>query len=90
MAIQAQVIALASSAEASVAGNAIHGVIRVTVRNAGAGVAYLGPSGLTTAAGFQLTTADAPLTLTVYGGEQLFAYSTGTPTLYVLRMNDTT
>ena len=90
MAVQAQSIALGSSSEQSIAGNALHGVIRVTVRNLGSGVAYLGGSPVSTGSGFQITTADAPISLTMVVGEQLFAYSTGTPTISVLRMNDTT
>lgn len=90
MAVQSQQIALGSSSEQSIAGSALHGVLRVTLRNLGAGVAYIGHSGLTTGTGFQLTTADAPIRLTLAVGEQLFGYSTGTPTLHVLRMNDTT
>lgn len=90
MSVQAQQVVLASSAEASIAGNALHGVLRVTVRNFGAGVAYVGHSGITTGSGFQLTTADAPVTFVLAVGEQMFAYSTGTPTIHVLRMNDTT
>lgn len=89
MAVQAVQIALGSSSEQSLAGDDLHGVIRVFVRNMGAGVAYLGPSPVTTAS-FQITTADAIQTFTLYTGEQMFCYSTGTPTIHVLRMNDTT
>ena len=90
MAVQSQIITLVSSSEQSIAGNATHGVLRVIVRNLGSGVAYVGPSGLTTASGFQVTTADAPQHFTLFVGEQMFAYSTGTPSLCVLRTNDTT
>lgn len=90
MAVQAVSLTLGSSSEQSLAGNALHGPMRVWVRNLGSGVAYLGPSPVSTGAGYQITTADAPIEIFMMGGEQLFGYSTGTPTLSVLRTGATT
>jgi hypothetical protein len=72
-----------------VAGNGIHGVIRVTVRNRSTGTAYFGGSDVTTA-GFPLTTADNHVDLVVVPGEILYGTSTGACVLDVLRMNETT
>ena len=90
MAIQGLVIAC-SSTPTSVAGSATHGVLRVILKNLGTGNAYLGDSGVTTA-GYPLSTADAPLSLTMVVGEQLFVASSSgaTPSVSVLRLNDTT
>jgi hypothetical protein len=74
----------------AVAGTGVHGVIRVYVRNRGAGSIYLGSSGVTSG-GAQLTTGDPYLPVIVYPGESLYAMSTGgAAVLDVLRMNDTT
>jgi len=90
MAVQTLTVTLGSSSEQSIAGNGLHGPLRVYVRNLGAGVSYLGTSPVSTGAGYQLTSADAPLDIFLMGGEQLFAYSTGTPTLTVMRTGATT
>lgn len=88
MGVQGTQIALASSSAQAIA-TASNGVLRVTVRNAGTGVAYLGSSGATATA-FQLSSADVPLPITLTVGDVLYGYSTGTPTLHVLRTGDTT
>lgn len=90
MSIQGLTITCTSTPQ-SVAGSALHGVLRVTLRNHGAGTAYLGDSAVTTA-GFQLTTADGIMTITMYTGEQLFVASSSgaTPVMSVLRTNETT
>lgn len=72
-----------------IAGSGIHGNIRVTVRNRGAGNVYLGSSGVTTA-GFQVSTGDAPHTFIVQGGENFYGTSTGSIVVDVLRMGETT
>jgi hypothetical protein len=89
MSVQGLTISLTTAALA-VAGDAtIHGVIRVCVRNKGTGTAYLGSSGVTTS-GYALTSADAPLCLTIQNSETLYGTSTGASVLDVLRMNETT
>jgi hypothetical protein len=87
MAAQGTVIALTTTAT-SIAGNALHGVLRVTVRPGSASV-YLGGSDVTTA-GYLLSTGDAPLTVTLQVGEQLFGTSTGSIPVSVLRVGETT
>ena len=72
-----------------VAGNGIHGVIRVKVYNSGAGTGYLGGSDVTTA-GYPFTTAHLPQDLVVNPGETLYGTSTGAAVLSVLRMGETT
>lgn len=88
MAVQGLTLALTTNAVA-VAGDGLHGVLRVHVRNRGTGTAYLGGSTVTTS-GYGLTTADSPLNLTLVGGEALYGTSTGAAVLDVLRLNDTT
>lgn len=88
MAVQGLLVALTTSATA-IAGNGLHGVLRVTVRNRGTGTGYLGGSDVTTA-GYPLTTADNPLPLTLMTGEVLYGTSTGACSVDVLRMNETT
>lgn len=77
-----------TSAQA-VAGDGQHGLIRVIVRTRGTGTAYLGGATVTTS-GYPLTTGDAPLHLTLYQGETLYATSTGASILDILRLNETT
>lgn len=89
MSVQGLTIALTTTI-LPVAGDATtHGLIRVHVRNRGTGTAYLGGSAVTSS-GYGLTTADNPMTLTLYGGETLYGTSTGAAVLDVLRMNETT
>ena len=89
MAIQGTTVTLSSGTAVAVAGDGVHGTLRVTVRNRGTGSAFLGSSNVTTG-GYQLSSGDNPLQLVVYGGETLYGCSTGTPVLDVLRHNDTT
>ncbi len=72
-----------------VAGNGIHGVIRVKVYNSGTGTGYLGGADVTTA-GYPFTTAHLPQELLVVAGETLYGTSTGAAVLSVLRMGETT
>lgn len=65
------------------------GILRVVVRNRGTGSAYLGSSGVTTS-GYQLSSADSPLTLTLSPTDTLYGTSTGAAVLDVLRFGDTT
>ncbi len=73
---------------AAVAGSGIHGVITVTVRNRGAGSVYLGGADVTTN-GFTMTTADNAEKFTVLPGETLYGTSTGSISVQVLRMGET-
>ena len=72
------------------AGQPIHGYIRVLLK-AISGTPYLGDSGVTTA-GYPLTTADSAVVLTLAMGETLYVATSsgGSPTLAVLRLNETT
>ena len=88
MSVQGSIVAL-TTAPTLIAGDGIHGTIRVVIRNRGAGNVYLGGATVTTA-GYQLSTGDTPQTLTIYVGEALYGTSTGTISVDVLRMNDTT
>ena len=72
-----------------IAGNGIHGVLRVRLRNPGTGTAYLGGSDATTA-GFAFTTGENPFEVTLLTGEALYGTSTGACVLSVLRYNETT
>lgn len=90
MSVQGLSIALTTTPLAVAGDSTLHGLIRVHVRNRGAGSAYLGGSGVTSSAGYVLSTADNPLAMTLFGGESLFATSTGAAILDVLRMNETT
>lgn len=93
MAVQSLVLAC-SSTPATVAGSfgsgSVHGYIRVRIK-ALSGTAYLGDSGVTTG-GYPLTTADAAIEQNLVTGESLWAASSsgGTPTIAILRMNETT
>ncbi len=90
MAVQGVTVTLSSGTAVAIAGTGgAPGVLRVTVRNRGTGTAFLGGSSVTTG-GYQLTTADSPLTIVLNVGEALYGVSTGTPALDVLRVNDTT
>lgn len=75
----------------SVGSQAYHGILRVIVRNSGnAGTVYLGSSGVTSS-GYRLTSDAAPLPLTLYQTETLYAMSTGgAAVIDCLRMNETT
>lgn len=88
MAAQGLVVAV-TTAPTVLAGDGYHGVIHVTVRNRGAGSIYLGGSAVTTA-GYTLSTADSPLSLKLYQGNTLYAASTGSISVDVLRVNETT
>ena len=88
MAVQGLTVAL-TTAPTVIAGDGGHGVIRVVIRNRGAGNVYLGGATVTTG-GYQLSTGDTPQTLTLYIGEVLYGTSTGSIVVDVLRMNDTT
>lgn len=88
----AQGIVLACSSTPSVvAGSALHGYIRVRLKNLGTGTAYLGDSGVTTG-GYPFSSADAPLEVNLLTGESLYmASSSGaTPSVAVLRVGETT
>jgi hypothetical protein len=85
---QGALVAL-TTAPTVIAGSGTHGVIVVKVRNRGSASVYLGGSDVTTA-GFPLTTADSPLELRVMVGETLYGTSTGSISIDVLRMNETT
>lgn len=89
MSVQGGTVTLSSSTPVIIAGDGIHGVIHVTVRNRGTGAAYLGSTSVSTGS-YQLSSADNPLQFRLYPGESLYGASTGTPVLDVLRLNDTT
>lgn len=89
MSVQGVTVTLSSGTPVVIAGDAVHGTIRVTVRNRGTGTAFLGSSAATTGS-YQLSSADNPLALVLNVGEVLYGVSTGTPALDVLRLNDTT
>ncbi len=78
-----------TTAPTLLAGSGSHGNIRVTVRNRGGGNVYLGGPAVTTA-GYQLSTGDVPLTFTIGPGEALYGTSTGTISVDVMRLGDTT
>ena len=88
MAIQGLTIALTTSPTV-IAGSASHGVMRVLIRNRGAGTVYLGGSTVTTS-GYPLTTADVPDAIVLYQTESLYGTSTGSISVNVLRFNETT
>lgn len=88
MAVQGLTIALTTAATL-IAGDGIHGVLRVRLVNRGTGTGYLGSSGVTTS-GYPVTTADASQEFTLVGGETLYGTSTGAASAIVLRYNDTT
>jgi len=71
-------------------GNPIHGYIRVRMKMI-SGTGYLGDSGVTTA-GYPLTTADNAIEEVLLTGETLYVASSSgaTPTIAVLRLNETT
>lgn len=79
-----------TSTPSVIAGSGTHGVIRVRLKTL-TGTAYFGDSGVTTA-GYPLTTADTAMQELLMVGETLWAASSsgGTPTVAVLRMNETT
>lgn len=87
MAVQGTVVTLTTSAV--VAGDGLHGVIRVTLRNRGTGTVYLGGSDVTTA-GFPLSTADEFVSLQLGVGETLYGTSTGAGSVGVIRTDGTT
>ena len=95
MAAQSLVIT-ATSTPAVVAGSigtggaAIHGYIRVLLKPL-TGTGYLGDSGVTTA-GYPLSSGDSAVVLTLAMGETLYVASSSgaSPTLAVLRLNETT
>lgn len=88
MPFQGLLVTLTTSAVA-LAGNSLHGTVRVIVRNRGTGTAYLGGSDVTTA-GFPLTSADNHVDLCLLTGETLYGTSTGAAVAQVLRMGETT
>jgi hypothetical protein len=88
MAVQGLTVTLTTSAVA-LAGNGLHGTLRVVVRNRGTGTAYLGGSDVTTA-GFPLTTADNHIDIELPVGEALYGTSTGAAIAQVLRFGETT
>ncbi len=89
MSVQSVSVTLSSGTATVVAGDGIHGTLRVTVRNRGTGTAYFGTTGVTTG-GYELTTGDNPLQLVLAGGETLYACCTGAAVLGVFRNFDTT
>jgi hypothetical protein len=91
MAVQGLTIALTTSptAIANVPGGPGFGSLRVIVRNRGAANVYLGSSGVTTS-GYQLSTGDIPLQITLQPWDALYGTSTGSIVVDVLRMNETT
>lgn len=66
-----------------------HGNLRVLLLNRGAATVYLGGSAVTTS-GFPLTTSENAITVQVLLGETLYGTSTGSISLGVLRMGETT
>jgi hypothetical protein len=72
------------------AGGPYHGYIRIRMKMI-SGTGYLGDSGVTTA-GYPLTTGDASIDLSIITGETLYVASSSgaSPTLAVLRLNETT
>lgn len=88
MAVQGLTVTL-TTAPTVIAGSSLHGVLNVVLRNRGAGNVYLGSSGVTTS-GYQLSTGDPPLALTLLTGETLYGTSTGSITVDLLRLNETT
>lgn len=88
MAVQGLIATLTTGAVV-LAGNGIHGALRVIVRNRGTGTAYLGGSDVTTA-GFPLTTADPHIDVMLPVGETLYGTSTGAAVAQVLRFGETT
>lgn len=92
MAVQGLTVTLTTTlAAAAIAGTTdYHGSLRVIVKNRGAGAVYLG-NATVSSGGYQLTTADQPLSLPLLEGEPLYAMSTGgAAVIDVLRMNGTT
>lgn len=91
MAVQGVSVTLSSGTAVAIAGStgSVHGVVRVLLKNIGAGTAYLGGLDVTTA-GYPLSTGDTPLPVTLYTGETLYGCSTGTPTVNALRVGDNT
>ncbi len=91
MAVQSLVVSN-SSTPSAVAGTfgsgTVHGYIRVRLK-ALTGTNYLGDSGVTTA-GYPMTSADAAIEAVLLTGESMWSCSTGSATLAVLRMNETT
>jgi len=86
-----QITMTTDAAAVALAGNGTHGVLRVILRNRGTGTAYLGSSGVGSTAGYAFSSADTPLSLTLYQTEVLYGASSGTaPVLDVLRFNETT
>ncbi len=71
-------------------GGPFHGYIRVRLKSL-TGTNYLGDSGVTTA-GYPLTSADAAIEQVLAMGDTLYVASSSgtTPTLAVLRLNETT
>lgn len=88
MAVQGLTVTLTTSAVA-LAGNGLHGTLRVVIRNRGTGTAYLGGSDVTTA-GFPLTTVDNHVDLVIPTGDTLYGTSTGAAVAQILRFGETT
>ena len=91
MAVQSLVVTSTSTPTAvagTLSSGTVHGYIRVRLKSL-TGTHYLGDSGVTTA-GYPLTTGDAAIEAVIVTGESLWSCSTGSATLAVLRMNETT
>jgi hypothetical protein len=87
MPVQGLTVSLTTDATI-IAGSGGQGILRVIVRNGASSSVYLGGSTVTTS-GYPLSTGDSlDLTLTPY--DALYGTSTGTVTVDVLRMNETT
>lgn len=93
MAVQGLTVALttnptpiANVAQGAAGGN---GSLRVIVRNRGAANVYIGGPTVSTN-GYQLSTGDVPLQITLQPWDALYGTSTGNIVVDVLRMNETT
>lgn len=88
MAVQALTIALTTN-PTLIAGDGVHGNLRVYVRNRGAATVYLGSSGVTTG-GLAVTTSEDAAHVRLNPTESLYGCSTGSIVVGVLRVNETT
>ncbi len=90
MPVQSLVVTLTTSPVSLAGSGSEHGIIRVTIRNRGTGVAYLGSSGVTSSQGYQLSTSDNHVDLHLQPWDELYGMSTGAAIAHVLRANETT
>jgi hypothetical protein len=87
---QGLTVTLTTGTQTVIAGDGLHGNLRVTIRNRGTGSAYLGSSVVTSSLAYVMTSADTPQTFTLMVGETLYGTSTGGAVLDVLRLGETT